>query len=108
MSWTLFWPKRKARWVWLTRARLKWQQSENSLRRALELDPSDSVTYANFTLNLLFPLGRIQEAVELLRIAVRPRLRYILANTLMVNRRFDEAAVPCLSLPDDFPARASG
>jgi TolB-like protein/Flp pilus assembly protein TadD len=88
----------------------QWQQSERSFRRALELDPNDSVIYGNFALSLLFPLGRIREAVQQLRIAVKtdplaPRLRYILANALMADGRFDEAAAYCLSLPDDFPGR---
>jgi TolB-like protein/Flp pilus assembly protein TadD len=86
----------------------KWQQSERSFRRALELDPNDSVVYDNFVLSLLFPLGRIQEAVRLLQIAVRndplaPRHRFILANALMAAGRFDEAATWCLTLPSDFP-----
>ena len=86
----------------------QWQQSERSFRRALELDPNDSVIYDDFVLSFLFPLGRIQEAVRQLRIAVRndplaPRPRYILANALMAARRFDEAAAYCLSLPSDYP-----
>ncbi len=36
----------------------QWDRSEKSFRRALELDPNDSVVYGNFALNLLFPLGR--------------------------------------------------
>jgi len=86
----------------------QWQQSERSFRRALELDPNDSVTYDDFALSLLFPLGRIQDAVRQLRIAVRndplaPRPRFILANALMAAGRFDEAAAYCLSLPSDYP-----
>ncbi len=78
----------------------QWERSEKSFRQALELDPNDSVIYGNFALDLLFPLGRIQEAVRQLRIAVKndplaPRLRYILANALMAARRFDEAAPYC-------------
>jgi adenylate cyclase len=88
----------------------QWQQSERSFRRASELDPNDSVIYGDFALSLLFPLGRIQEAIQQLRIAVRndplaPRPRYILANALMAAGRFDEAAAYCLNLPSDFPGR---
>ena len=88
----------------------QWERSEKSFRRALELDPNDSVIYGNFALNLLFPLGRIQEAVRQLRIAVKndpfaPRLRFILANALMAAGRFDEAAAYCLSLPADYPGQ---
>ena len=45
----------------------QWAQSEKSFRHALELAPNDSVIYDNFALTLLMPLGRIQEAVQLLR-----------------------------------------
>jgi len=88
----------------------QWAKSEQSFRRALKLDPSNSVTAANFALSLLFPMDRIQEAVQELRIAVRndpfaPRLRYILANALIASHRFDQAAEYCLTLPADFPGR---
>ncbi len=88
----------------------QWKDSEKSFRRALELDPNDSMTYATFVLGLLFPLGRIQEAVQEMRIAVKndplaPRLRFILANALMAAGRFDEAASYCLGLPADFGGR---
>jgi Flp pilus assembly protein TadD len=41
----------------------QWERSEKSFRRALQLDPNDPVIYGNYGLYLLFPLGRIQEAV---------------------------------------------
>jgi TolB-like protein/Flp pilus assembly protein TadD len=90
----------------------QWERSEKSFRRALELDPHDSVTYANFALSLLFPLGRIPEAVRQVRIAVKndpfaPRLRFILANALMAAGRFEEAAADCVNLPEDFPGRSA-
>lgn len=87
-----------------------WKDSEKSFRRALELDPNDSMNHATLVLGLLFPLGRIQEAIQELRIAVKndplaPRLRFILANALMAAGRFDEAASYCLGLPADFTGR---
>lgn len=90
----------------------QWQRSENSFRRALELDANDSVICGNFALDLLFPLGRIQEAVRQLRIAVKNdpfalRLRYILVNALIAAGRFDEAARHCMLLPADFPGRGA-
>ncbi len=89
----------------------EWVRSEKNFRQALELDPNDSVIYGNYALNLLFPLGRIQEAVGQLRIALKndplaPRLRYILANALMAAKRFDEAAPYCMSLPADFAGKS--
>ncbi len=88
----------------------QWESSEKNFRRALELDSSDSVTHANFALSLLFPLGRIREAIRDLRSAARndpfaPRLRFILANALMAAGQFDEAAGICLNLPADFPGK---
>jgi tetratricopeptide (TPR) repeat protein len=87
-----------------------WDLSEKSFRRALELDPNDSVLYGNFALDLLFPLNRIQEAVVDLRIGVKhdpvaARLRFIFANVLIAARCYDEAAGICLRLPADFPGR---
>ena len=89
----------------------QWEQSEKSFRRALELDPNDAVIYGNFALSLLFPMGRIQDAVRELRIAVKsdpfaPRVRFILANALMAAERFGEAVEYCLNLPSDYPARS--
>ncbi len=88
----------------------QWDRSEKSFRRALELDPNDSVVYGNFALNLLFPLGRIGEAVRELQTGVKhdpvaPRLRFILANALIAAGRFDEAAAYCEHLPEGFPGR---
>ena len=90
----------------------QWQQSEKSFRHALELAPNDSVIYDNFAASFLMPLGRIQEAVQLLRKAekndpVAPRLHDILANALIAAGRYDEAAEPCMKLPADFPARST-
>ena len=89
----------------------QWERSEKSFRRALELDPNDSVIYGNFALNLLFPLGRIGEAVRELQRGIKndpvaPRLRFILANALMAAGRFDEAAGYCENLPVGFPGRS--
>jgi superkiller protein 3 len=88
----------------------QWERSEKSFRRALELDPNDSVIYGNFVLNLLFPLGRIGEAVRELQRGIKndpvaPRLRFILANALMAAGRFDEAARYCENLPEGFPGK---
>jgi adenylate cyclase len=89
----------------------QWERSEKSFRRALELDPNDSVIYGNFALNLLFPLGRIEEAVHELERGIKndpvaPRLRFILANALMAAGRFDEAAGYCENLPKGFPGKS--
>ncbi len=87
-----------------------WERSEQSFRRALELDPNDSVTYTHLALDLLFPLGRIQEVIQKLKVAVKndpfaPRLRYIMANALIAARRYNDAEGYCLTLPADFPGK---
>jgi TolB-like protein/Flp pilus assembly protein TadD len=89
----------------------QWERSEKSFRRGLELDPNDPVIYGNFALSLLFPLGRIEEAVRELQMGVKknpvaPRLRYILANALMAAGRFDAAARYCENLPEGFPGKS--
>src|SRR5215472_6114364 len=47
----------------------RWREAEASLRRAIELDPNSSATRLNFVMNFLWPLGRIDEAVQQLRAA---------------------------------------
>jgi len=90
----------------------QWAQSEKSFRHALELAPNDSVIYGNFAGSFLMPLGRIQEAVQLLRKSVKndpvaPQLHSILANALIAAGRYDEAVEQCMKLPADFPGRST-
>ena len=47
----------------------QWEQSEKSFRRAIELDPSSSESYDDFAMYLLLPLGRIEEALQQMRVA---------------------------------------
>ena len=47
----------------------KWNDSEKSFRRAIELDRNRSMSYADFVNYLLLVLGRIEEALHELRIA---------------------------------------
>ena len=49
----------------------QWEQSEKSFRRAIELDPSRSKSYADFATYLLLVLGRTEEALHQLRVAER-------------------------------------
>ncbi len=44
-------------------------QAERSFHRAIELDPSYSAAYSDFTIYVLLPLGRIDEALHQMRIA---------------------------------------
>ena len=77
-----------------------WEQSEKSFRRAIELDPNESTTRIGFTMSLLLPLGRIDEAVGQLRIAEKsdplsPEVQRTFGYVLLSAGRFDEAAGHC-------------
>ena len=74
-----------------------WAQSESSFRRAIELDPSNSQTYDDFSTWLLWPLGRIDEAVHQMRLAKKadplsPVIRQRVADTLLSAGKYEEAA----------------
>jgi len=78
----------------------QWAQSEKSFRRAIELDPSDSLAYSDFTINLLLPLGRVQEAIHEMQLAEKtdPLSRSVqsdLGAVLLSAGRFQEAADLC-------------
>jgi TolB-like protein/DNA-binding winged helix-turn-helix (wHTH) protein/Flp pilus assembly protein TadD len=84
----------------------QWAQSEKSFRRAIELDPNRSESYCYFARNLLLVLGRIEEALQELRVAEKadplsPQVQFDLAYTLLSDGRFDEAADHCPKLPQD-------
>src|SRR5579862_2159286 len=85
----------------------KWQESERSFRRAIELNPNSSTTRGNFAMYLLMPLGRFDEAIGELRIAQRSdplsaEVEDFLAFGLMLERRYSEAAFHCAKLPADY------
>jgi len=78
----------------------RWEQSEKSFRRAIELDPNDSSTYADFSIWLLWPLGRIDEAVHQMRLAesadpLSSFIRQRLGIVLISAGKYDEAASHC-------------
>ena len=84
----------------------QWAQAEKSFRRAIELDPSDSVAYCDLTMSVLVPLGRIDEAVHQMRIAERtdplsPYVQRILGSALLHTGRYEEAASHCQKVPSD-------
>jgi tetratricopeptide (TPR) repeat protein len=79
----------------------QWEQSEKSFRHAIELDPSNSSSYADFAILLLLSLGRIDEAIQQLRIAEKmdplsPQVHAALGSTLLSAGRYEEAAGHCL------------
>jgi serine/threonine-protein kinase len=84
----------------------KWQESERSFRRAIELNPNRSETRGNFAMYLLMPLGRFDEAIDELRIAEKSdplsaEVQYFLAFGLMLERRYGEATSHCAKLPGE-------
>src|SRR5215469_13825478 len=86
----------------------QWAQSEKSFRRAIELDPNNSQTYADFSTWLLWPLGRIDEALHQMRLALKadPLSAFIqrrFALTLMSAGKYDEAAAYCRAQPTPAP-----
>ncbi|MBK5292079.1 MAG: tetratricopeptide repeat protein [Acidobacteriia bacterium] len=78
----------------------QWAQSEKSFRRAIELEPSNSLAHSDLTINLLLPLGRIEEGVHEMQIAEKtdplsPWIRSSLAWALLSAGRYEEAAGHC-------------
>lgn len=78
----------------------QWVQSEQSFRRAIELDASDSQIYDDFSSWLLLPLGRVEEAVSQMRLAEKadplsPFIQLRLADMLICAGRYDQAAGHC-------------
>jgi serine/threonine-protein kinase len=84
----------------------KWKESEKSFRRAIGLDPSDSQAYLHIANYLLWPLGRIDEALKQLHLGEKadplaPPIQNVMAYVLMSAGRNDEAAGYCEKLPAD-------
>jgi TolB-like protein/Flp pilus assembly protein TadD len=95
----------------------QWEQAEKSFRHAIELDPNRSETYSHFAMWLLLVLGRLDEALQQLRIAEKAdplsaQVQLFLADILISAGRCDEAVGYCQKLPahdyvkDQFLARA--
>jgi TolB-like protein/Flp pilus assembly protein TadD len=85
----------------------QWERSEKSFIRAIELDPQASEAHLHYGLRLLFPLGRIDEALHQFGIAesldpLAPEVHYQTVYALLAASRFDEAATHCDKLPADF------
>ena len=88
----------------------QWELAQKSFRRAIELDPNRSISYAHFALYLLWPLGRIEEALQQLRVAEKadplsPEVHYNLSSVLHAAGRYEESGRYCELLPADFWAK---
>jgi adenylate cyclase len=82
-----------------------WAQSEKSFRRAIEIDPSDSMAYRDLSRSLLEPLGRIEEAIHQMQIAEKadplsPDVQSALGSVLLSAGRYEEAANHCEKAPE--------
>jgi TolB-like protein len=90
----------------------QWEQSEKSFRRAIELDRNRSMSVVDFTIYVLWPLGRVEEALQQLRTAERAdplsfEVRFWMGSVLISARRYKEAEGRCQNLPADFSYRSS-
>lgn len=89
----------------------QFKQSEESFRRAIELDPNLSISHDEFAFDLLLPLNRIDEALHEVRFAERtdplsPAVQQVLAYVLISAGRYDEAAEHCQKMPADYPGKS--
>jgi TolB-like protein len=83
-----------------------WELAERSFRRAIELDPSIPTTRHAFVRFVLWPLGRMDEAVREAQAGAvndssSPRAKLELAVLLLSAGRYDEAARYCEQLPTE-------
>ncbi|MEO5858279.1 MAG: hypothetical protein ABIR33_04945 [Pyrinomonadaceae bacterium] len=73
-----------------------WARAEAGFKRALELDPNVSITHYRYAWTYLSPMGRHDEAIAEMKIAMEKEPLYLIqganyAAVLMYARRFDEA-----------------
>jgi TolB-like protein len=85
----------------------RWVESEKSFRRAIDLDRGSSAAHIEFAGSLLRPLGRVEVALYILRIAEKndplsPQLKSVLGDVLISAGLYDEAARYCNKLPADY------
>jgi TolB-like protein/Tfp pilus assembly protein PilF len=73
-----------------------WARAGTGFKRALELDPNLAITHYRYAWTFLSPMGRHDEAIAEMRIAMEKEPLYLIqganfAGVLMYARRFDEA-----------------
>ena len=59
------------RWVGCTARELDWSSAEKAFRRAIQLNPSLTQTYTSYSTSTLRPLGKQDDALRLLRVALQ-------------------------------------
>ena len=78
----------------------EWDRSEQSFRRAIDIDPNRSVTRLDYAMSLLLPLGWIGNALQQLRMAeisdpLSADVHDVYSYVLISAGRFDEAEEHC-------------
>jgi TolB-like protein len=92
----------------------RWQESEKSFRRSIELAPRSSEPRMNFAMFLLWPLGKLDQAAKQLRMAEESdplsMIPHVgLFQVLIAEGRYDEAEKECEKLPfEDFGRQCLG
>jgi TolB-like protein len=81
----------------------QWEQAEKSFRRSMEIQPSRVESHGNFAIYDLLPLGRIEAAIQELRIAEKsdPLFTFFLGDALADVGRDEEAVRECEKLPPE-------
>jgi tetratricopeptide (TPR) repeat protein len=74
----------------------EWQKAEESFRRAIDLNPSLTAIYTNYSSSTLLPLGKLDEAERLLRAAFQTdplslEVRRGMGYLQIIAGRYDEA-----------------
>lgn len=88
----------------------QWREAERRFHRAIELDASSSNIRSDFALNVLLPLGRVEEAVREIRAAERAdplssELHTLFGYSLLAAGRYDEATSQCEKGSADDPLK---
>jgi TolB-like protein len=83
----------------------KWEQSQKSFLRAIELQPNRADSHYYFAILYLLPLGRLEAAIEELRIAEKndplsPEVHFWLGDAMADVGRDEEAVKYCEMVPE--------
>jgi tetratricopeptide (TPR) repeat protein len=90
-----------------------WARADAEFKRAIELGPNLAVTHYRYAWTYLSPLGRHDEAIAEMKIAMEKEPLYLIqganyAGVLMYARRFDEAVEQARKTYDLDPTFAAG
>jgi serine/threonine-protein kinase len=83
----------------------QWSVAEKTFHHAMELEPNRSETYGDLTMYVLLPLGRFDDALRWMRVALRgdplsDDTRQHLTWVLLATHRYKEAALECDKLAE--------